>query len=345
MVFLRATARTVLLIISILGTVAAPAAAQASARVRVSENVRKDPNGEVLAQLEPGTTLDVVGHQDRWTQVDLEGWVWERSLQVTDREGMDLIVSAEDGENLRDAPSGNVLGRLVRGMLLEEVSRQTGWIQVRRRAWIWSPSLVETKPEPAPATRTAPSTPTRTTTSAPRKPVGYVPAGSRGAVILSAPGGDTIGTTAPRTEMEVVSREGNWARVRLEGWTWLPEGDTAAAADSTAPAALTPAELRRDPTAYRGRMVSWELQYISLEHAEKVRTDFFEGEPFLLARYGGSDGPFVYIAVPQDQVQSLKGLIPLERVAITGRVRTGASSLTGTPIVDLVSLERIRSPQ
>jgi hypothetical protein len=89
-------------------------------------------------------------------------------------------------------------------------------------------------------------------------------------------------------------------------------------------------------------MVTWQLQFISMEKAEKVRTDFFEGEPFLLARYGGVDGPFVYVAVPPDRVQALRGLVPLERITVSGRIRTGASSLTGTPIIDLVSLDRSR---
>ena len=89
-------------------------------------------------------------------------------------------------------------------------------------------------------------------------------------------------------------------------------------------------------------MVSWEVQFISLERAESVRTDFFEGEPFLLARFGGAEGVFVYIAVAPDRVQEVQGLVPLERIAVTARVRTGSSSLTATPIVDLIDLERVR---
>ena len=130
--------------------------------------------------------------------------------------------------------------------------------------------------------------------------------------------------------------------VRLEGWTWLPLRDTAQAPPDSAQV-LTPADLKARPREYRGRMVSWQLQFISLERAEKVRTDFFEGEPFLLARFGGPDGPFVYVAVPTARLEEMGGLVPLERIQVTGRVRTGASSLTGTPIIDLVSLERVGS--
>lgn len=335
--------RIALLAVALTGGSPWPCAAQAGARVRTAENLRKDPNGELLARLEAGAPLSVLDRRAGWLQVDVEGWVWARSLQVTDRDGLDLVVSEPEGENLRDGPSGSILGRLGRGTLLEELERRPGWIRVRRRAWIWEASVLEDAPAPAPApdkgeAAAVPATP------AGRRASRFAPAGEVGAAILAAPGGDTVGRTAPRAEMEIVGREGSWARVRLEGWTWLPERESAAASGS-APGALTPAELRRDPSAHQGQVVVWELQFISLERAERVRTDFFEGEPFLLARYGGSDGPFVYVAVPDERTTELEGLVPLERLSVTGRVRTGASSLTGTPIIDLVALERVRDPQ
>lgn len=314
---------------------------QSQARVRVEENLRREPNGQVLARMSPGASVSVVGRRDRWVQVDVDGWVWARSLQKADREGFDLVVSAPEGENLRDAPSGTVEGRLSRGMLLGEVERRPGWIHVRRRAWIWSPSLLDV--EPAAGSAPASSAPSA---EAPvdAAPHGVIRAGASGAPILSAPGGDTVGVARGGAELEVVARQGRWARVRVEGWTWLPLADSAGAAQAETPddRALTPAKLKADPAAYAGRMVTWQLQFISMEKAEKVRTDFFEGEPFLLARYGGVDGPFVYVAVPPDRVQALRGLVPLERITVSGRIRTGASSLTGTPIIDLVSLDRSR---
>jgi hypothetical protein len=60
----------------------------------------------------------------------------------------------------------------------------------------------------------------------------------------------------------------------------------------------------------------------------------------MLTRYGGPDGPFVYVAVPAERLVAVQGLVPLERITITGRVRTGGSALTGTPIIDLLSFER-----
>jgi hypothetical protein len=96
-----------------------------------------------------------------------------------------------------------------------------------------------------------------------------------------------------------------------------------------------------DPLAWRGRVVTWTLQFISLERAEAVRTDFYEGEPFLLARtLDDAVAPFVYVALPPDRVAEGEGLTPLERITVVGRVRVGASALTGSPIVDLMELRR-----
>ncbi len=334
--------RALLLVVGLLAWAGPSLAAQSTARARSAENVRREPNGEVVARVEAGAEMAVVGRRDRWLEVDVEGWVWERSLQATRREGFDLVVSEPQGENLRDAPSGAVVGRVGRGTLLNLVERRPGWLKVRRRAWIWSASVVETSPQGAarPQGRAAPPSPAKDPAPGPGA---FVPADVRGAVVLTAPAGDTVARVAPGRDLEIVAREGSWARVRVEGWTWLPPRDTAAQPAGVPATALRPQDLVADPAAHRGRVVSWELQFISLEHAEKVRTDFFEGEPFLLTRHGGPEGPFVYVAVPADRVADMRGLVPLERLRVTGRVRTGASSLTGTPIIDLVALERVRA--
>jgi hypothetical protein len=349
--------RRSLILALVIGAASTPASSRvaaqsqpAAASVRVTENFRKEPNGDVLARLDPGTALTVVGRRQDWMEVVLDGWVWARSLQVAKRDGLDLVVSADGGENLRRTPSGDVTGHLAEGTLLAEVERTPGWIHVRRQGWIWAASV--TRPVPPPAASSAaqpsspvPSAPPSSGRSSPSpqppatRPAGVATTGAGGVAILSAPGGDTVARTSSGTELQVLSRQGGWARVRLEGWAWRPSLDSARTpADSVQ--VLTPADLTREPKAFRGRLVSWQLQFISLEHAEKVRTDFFEGEPFLLTRFGGPDGPFVYVAIPEARVEDMRGLIPLERIKVTGRVRTGASALTGTPIIDLVSMER-----
>jgi hypothetical protein len=327
------------------GFLAAPGhgSAQDRAVVRAEENFRREPNGVVLGQLNPETSLRVLGTEGNWTQVELEGWVWLQSLQVSEDPAFDLVVTEAGGENLRSGPSGTILGRLEEGALLEELGGNDAWARVSRVGYIWSASLGAAEAASSDPIESASSA---TPSTPPTGPAARVPGGFQsggGGPILAAPDGDTLAVAEPSSDVEVLRREGNWARVRLEGWMWMPTATEPSSDEPVEePTALEPDQLRAEPEAYAGRVVSWSVQFISLERAESVRTDFFEGEPFLLARFGGADGPFVYIAVPSDRLADVEGLLPLERVDVTGRVRTGASALTGAPIIDLISLARAR---
>jgi hypothetical protein len=143
------------------------------------------------------------------------------------------------------------------------------------------------------------------------------------------------------TEFQVLARQGNWVRVRLEGWVWAPTGVETDSVGFNIVSELTPEEVAQDPDAYRGEVVAWDLQFVSLEEAERVRTDFYEGEPFLLTRAISSDRAFVYVAIPPERLPEVEGLIPLERVRVVGRIRTGAAAFTGNPILDLLEITRI----
>lgn len=328
---------TLLLCVGALAALPAPATTQSGATLQVAENFRREPNGVVLARLTTGTPVEVVGREGGWTEIELGGWVWLRSVQRSEDPAFDLVVSAEGGENLRAGPSGDVLARLEEGALLNELDRDPGWARVTRSGWVWSASLAEDGAAGA-GPMIQPPAPGFDGPAA-QRPGGFVTVGE-GAAILTAPDGDTLAMASPDSDLQVVGRQGNWVRVRVEGWTWMP-----AAEESTAVAgvgALEPGDLTADPSAYNGRVVSWTLQFISLERAEVVRTDFREGEPFLLTRFAGPEGPFVYVALPPERLTEVEGLVPLERISVTARIRTGASVLTGTTIVDLVSIERSR---
>lgn len=323
--------------------------AQGQASVRIEENFRREPDGLVLARVQPGATVRVLEDRGNWTQVELQGWVWLPSLQVSEDPDLELVVAASGGENLRAEPSGRILARLVDGALLAELERAPSWARVSRVGWIWTPSLdpdaasaadrpVDVTPEPGGNVATEAAT---SSGRAAREVAGFVeaPAGP----ILAAPDGDTLAVTRAPGDVQVIRRQGSWARVRLEGWMWLPDGvESSEDARIEEPVPLEPATMADSPEVAAGRVVRWTLQFISLERAEAVRTDFFEGEPFLLTRFGGGDGPFVYVAVPTDRLDEVQGLVPLERIEVTGRVRTPASALTDVPIIDLVSIERRR---
>lgn len=299
----------------------------------MEENLRAEPNGVVVAVVQPGTAMGLVREQGNWVEVILEGWVWEASLQVRDGGSFDFQVSADGGENLRARPSGQILARLEEGTLLVELDRTPGWIRVRRQAWMWKPSVELRGGAAAPA----PSA----TRPAPSALAGAFRAG-RASPVLTSPDGDTLTVLRPGTELAVLARQGNWARVRMEGWVWIPPGEGEAVEEGgEASLSLTLAEVTSNPGAHDGRLVTWELQFVSLEEAEAVRTDFYEGEPFLLTRPQGEFSTrFVYVAIPPEEMAAARGLTPLERITVVGRIRTGASSLTGAPILDLVELRR-----
>ncbi|TVP58741.1 MAG: hypothetical protein EA351_03085 [Gemmatimonadales bacterium] len=329
----------------------AAGAAQTTASVATEENVRAEPNGLIIGQLHAGTPVTVVSIEGQWSEITFDGFVWIPSLQMRTEGQFDLIVSASEGENLRAEPSGPIIGRLGSGTLLLERGRIPGWVEVERTAWIWSPSLSDESDTPSPAAEpTAPGEPEPSPAAAAPPAAGAEGAGSAwmqsepgGSSILTSPDGDTLATARPGSSMQVISREGNWARVRVEGWVWAPDGAEDAADDSEAVLrGVSAADLSGDPARYRGRVVEMELQFISLERAEAVRADFQEGEPFLLTRSTGPDRSFVYLAIASSEVEAARRMTPLDRLSIVGRVRTGAAALTGNPVLDLLELRVIR---
>ncbi len=324
-----------------------PVLAQSSV-VDVSENFRAEPNGTILGQLEPGTPLRVVAEEGNWLQVTVEGYVWTRSMQLLDDGDLDLIISEPEGENLRIEPQGRVAGRLVRGAQLEELERIPGWVRVRRTGWIWGPSTsrAETEMAPAPAEQEPGPPEADEPDEAPspaREARAQLRAGPGGMAILAAPDGTPVAEAEPGAELHVLSRQGGWARVQLEGWVRLPdEDDDALESEPGLAVRVTVAEIRDDPERYRGRTVEVALQFISLEEAEAIRSDFYEGEPFLLTRAAAGERSFAYVAVPPERLGEVENLSPLEDLTVVGRVRTGGAEFTGNPVLELVRFERSR---
>jgi len=311
---------------------------QEKATLRVEENLRAEPQGVVLGRLSAGSSFSVMEISGQWVRLEVQGWIWTRSVRTTDRMGFDLAVSVAPGENLRLDPSGAILGQLSEGALLERLESVPGWTRVRRVAWIWGPSVTVSaseQPAPAPA-RGVP-------VGVGAEPAGrWWRSGPDGASLLSGPDGDTLARIRSGTEVSILAREGNWIRIRLEGWSWAPMAEQPDSSLSVSLSDVTLTEVLREPGSHRGRVVAWELQFVSLERAERLRTDFFEGEPFLLMRAAPPRSAFVYVAVPPERLGEVEGLIPLESVRIVGRIRTGAAALTGNPILELLELTRLR---
>jgi hypothetical protein len=305
----------------------APAMASAqNAIVGVEEeNFRAAPNGVILAELLEGTRLVLGDAEGRWREATLEAWIWAPSVRADPR--ADLAVSAQDGENLRATPNGRRVGRARTGMLLYRVEEQGRWIRVRRTGWIWGPSIrVTAPPDPAPPPAPEVQAPQREFTTV-----------SEDAVIRVAPGGDTLTRLQTGTDVEVLDRDGDWVRVRVEGWTFA----ASLGSDTASPGVLRDVgrdTLQARPDRFRGSLVEWTVQFIALRQAEQFRTDFLPGERFILARGPGDDPGFVYLAVPAELASDVQSLTPLQRIRVIGRVRSVESPLTGAPVLDLLEI-------
>lgn len=316
-----------------------PALAQ-TVRVAAEQEVfRQTADGKRLATVMKDTELAVVGREGGWTEVRLEGWIWSRSVAPTTRGGFDLVVSAQGGENLRESPGGRIAARLLRGFLLEKVEEGGDWIRVRRTGWVWGPSLGPERPVAAGGGRPASAGPGGDESPA---AAGGEPSLERIVVAASpvrmhvSPDGDTTAVLRSGADLRVLERRDRWARVRLEGW--VPAAELATAEADPAEADLSAADLRANPEQYVGARVRWSVQFISLERAEAVRTDFYEGEPFILARAPDPSHGFVYLAVPPELLARVEKLEGLETIEVVARVRTGRSVLMGVPILDLQTL-------
>jgi hypothetical protein len=345
----KTTIRSVLALVLIAGSGGTAAFAQTVRVTAPEENFRKEPRvtgSNRLATVFEGAILDLEARQGRWIRATLEGWIWTPSVSSTDRDGFDLIVSNPGGENLRESPDGEArrVARLLRGMLLDQVDTQGNWTRVQRTAWVWAESVIDVSGG-TPAAAALPAEPSGSALSEIESERAPSPTDLPDRIVVTesevglhvSPSGDTLAVLRPSADLEVVSRQGSWARVRLEGWVWVPS--TMPADSALASEALTAADVLANPDQYRGRRVRWRLQFVSVERAEPARVDFYEGEPFILARAADGEQGFVYVAVPPELLPAAEALRPLQVIEVFGRIRTGRSALMGRPVIDLIALD------
>lgn len=316
------------------------AAAQNRHRVIRTENFRREPTGtaSLLATVNAGVELASQGADGRWVQVVLEGWVWARSVDSTDREGFDLQVTARSGENLRSAPNGSIVGRLSAGALLEELERQPGWVRVRRVGWMFGPSLepLGVLPEPSRPAAAAPAP--SVAPPAAGSVLDYATATAATSLLLT-PGGDTTGILEPNSRVRIIARSGEWVRVQTEGWVRADD------LEEGVPGVLvgvSGAEVRADPAGFKGKVVRWTVQFIAVQSPDEIRRDIPEGSRYMLARGPLPETGFVYVVLTDEQADQLERTEPLSELEIVGQVRTGRSHYLGNPVLTLVEVARRR---
>jgi len=156
-------------------------------------------------------------------------------------------------------------------------------------------------------------------------------------VVRPAPAsGPPVGQVLKGATVDVIARDRDWVRVRLEGW--VRESDLIAA--DTTLRQLSAADIRTNPAAAKGKLVRWEVEAVALRSADPLRTGLQTGEQYLLALGPGAEKTLVYIAVPPALLPNVRSLPALAPIIVTARVRDGRSEPAGVPILDLESITR-----
>ena len=360
---------TRLLVVS-LAAAAVPARTPLRAQVTLSlaTDVRGRPGGSIVALLSPGVKLATGTTSGGETLVTFEGWV-DASRLGGKRDSFPASVSGRLTLRLRAQASskGAIVAVLQPGTGLHTVAREGSWARVRRSAWIATAAIQRSvaaagargaaattasqKVAQKAALKAAPPVldPAAAPGAAAGGAAGPPPAkagpnpksggvvSSTGARFRDLPVGRVLGGIAGGSSVEVIARQFGWVRVRADGW--IPEKDLVTGENGTPPS-VSAADLRADPQGTKGHVVQWDVEVMSLQIADPLRTDLARDEPYLLARGPGEENALLYLTVPSNLLSEARALPPLARISITARVRNGRSEPTGTPVLDLLSIAK-----
>jgi hypothetical protein len=327
----------------------APLAAQAGATIGAAE-FHKEPGGTLLGRTTAASSMPVLASRSGWRQVRVRGWVASSLLKRDQRDGFDVVVTADD-VRLRASPAGKELGRLEEGMLLSRLGSRGDWTQVERKVWVPSRAVSETRVASVPAGEKqtqAYQVPASggpvSTSSAPARDSAASDArrmsAARRTALAVSPGGAAVGTLDAGAPMRVLSEAGGWSRVQLEGW--VRDGDLVPG-DSTAQG-VTAAEVRANPQRYVGQELEWQVQYISTASADELRPEMPPGQPYMLARGPLPEPGFVYVMLSRADSARVASLPALADLTIRARVRAARSRFLSTPVVELVSILSTGTP-
>ncbi|HET6837111.1 MAG TPA: hypothetical protein VFH24_03650 [Gemmatimonadales bacterium] len=313
--------------------------AQDQGEISTETRLRKDPNGVPLVSLPAGTEVETKDARGNWHEVVVEGWIFTSSTAPTRRDGFDLVVSASEGENLRDSPNGEVVGRVRPGALLRKLETRGGWTRVSRAGWVPRDAVSSAAPADTPAvTRSDSVAPLPGAASAAvLRPGGTDTdraAVARTTPIYASPQGGQSGTLQTGAPARVLGRSGEWVRVSVEGW--VRDIDLQAATGG-ALTGVTAAEVRAEPARYVGKTVEWRLQLISVQTADELRTEMPRGQRYLLTRGPLPEPGFVYVTVSPSQAAEFRSLPALQELVLRVNIKAPRTKYLTTPVVELVS--------
>ncbi len=328
---------------------AGPVAAQDQRHLSDSTDLHRDPEGAPLVSLPAGAAIETGAAKGDWREAAVEGWIFSPSTAPTKRDGYDLVVTSDEGENLRKNPNGPVLGRVREGTLLERVGKQGKWFQVRRDGWVPRSAVAarqgQAKPATPPQGQQAAAKPTQTAaaTGKVKSPVPAAPAGpaegvevSRETGLARAPDSTSYATLQPGIPARVIGRSGEWVRVQLDGW--IKEADLKPA-DNGVLREVSAEEVQKSPGRFVGQPLEWRLQLIAVQVADELRPEIPAGHPYLLTRGPLPEPGFVYVTVPDTMVARFRALPPLQELTLRVSLTAARTRYLATPVADLLSVE------
>ncbi|MGI9041334.1 MAG: hypothetical protein ACR2HK_09640 [Gemmatimonadales bacterium] len=314
--------------------------AQEEQAVSGPTDLHRAPGSAPLVSLPAGAPVETGAIRGEWNEATVEGWITTSSTEPTRRDGYDLIVTPDRGENLRLNPNGTIVGRAREGTLLERVGVKGRWTRVRRKGWIPREAVTQ---EPAKSARSG--QPAAGSQVDSQTPASVVPSGAAAALesaqtarqttLSAAPEGAAYGTLQGGIPARIVGRSAEWVRVQVDGW--VREADLEAS-DGGALVGVSAAEVRSAPERFVGQTLDWRLQVISVQTADELRAELPAGQPYLLTRGPLPEPGFVYVALAPERAAEFRALPPLHEVVLRVRIRAARTRYLTTPVAELVSV-------
>jgi hypothetical protein len=278
----------------------------------------------------------------------VEGWIYRPSTSPTKRDGFDLVVTSEEGENLRRVPNGQIVGRAREGTLLEQVGEKGKWFRVRRDGWVPRAAVpaktaagasADTNPPAQGRAQRAQQARARPA-SAPPAVAAQPPVSIEGVETIREAGLSRMPDSAPTstlptgTPARVIGRSGEWVRVQVEGW--VRESDLKPA-EAGVLAGISAAEVRAAPDRFVGQTLDWRLQVIAVQLADELRPEMRSGQPYLLTRGPLPEPGFVYVTIPPERLAEFRALPPLHEMVMRVNLKAARTRYLATPVAELVS--------
>jgi hypothetical protein len=321
---------------------AAPLLAQEEKPLADSTDLQREPDGAPLVSLPAGAPVESGRTQGDWHQVTVDGWISTSSTAPTKRDGFDLVVTPDKGENLRRSPNGPIVGRAREGTLLERVGARGKWTHVRRKGWVRRQAVAPKTRRQAEAAQTRPAQSAQsvqTRATPPAQPAKTVPPDAvettRATQLSATPGGAQYGSLQGGIPARVLGHSGEWAQVEVSGW--VRESDLQPA-QGGAFAGVTAAEVRAAPDRFVGQALDWKVQLIAVQTADELRTEMPPGQPYLLTRGPLPEPGFVYVTIPADSVARFRALPPLAELTLRLRLKAAKTRYLTTPVAEFVAL-------